>query len=73
MFEIERGINGEPPERRRTVRQELSALLVADLKTWMRERRAKLSRSNVVAKAMDYMLTRWNALTRFLEDGRICL
>ena len=26
-----------------------------------------------VAKAMDYMLKRWPAFTRFLDDGRICL
>ena len=71
LFEIERGINGQSPERRRAVRQELSAPLVTDLETWMREQRAKLSRSNDVAKAMDYMLKRWNAFTRFLDDGRI--
>ena len=35
--------------------------------------RAKLSRDNDVAKAMDYMLKRWTAFTRFLDDGRICL
>ena len=57
----------------RTVRQQLSAPLVADLETWMREQRAKLSRGNDVAKAMDYMLKRWAAFTRFLDDGRICL
>ena len=73
LFAIERGINGETPERRRTVRQELSAPLVADLEIWMREQRAKLSRGNDVAKAMDYMLKRWSAFTRFLDDGRICL
>ncbi|MDA9453817.1 hypothetical protein XI00_06005 [Bradyrhizobium sp. CCBAU 21359] len=73
LFEIERGINGETPERRRAVRQELSAPLMADLKVWMREQRAKLSRRNDVAKAMDYMLKRWDAFTRFLDDGRICL
>jgi transposase len=39
----------------------------------MREQRAKLSRGNDVAKAMDYMLKRWTAFTRFLDDGRICL
>ena len=33
----------------------------------------RLSRHNDVAKAMDYMLTRWPAFTRFLDDGRICL
>ena len=73
LFEIERGINGETPERRRSVRQELSAPLVADLEQWMREQRAKLSRGNDVAKAMDYMLKRWSAFTRFLDDGRVCL
>jgi hypothetical protein len=73
LFEIERGINGETPERRRAVRQERSVPLVADLRVWMREQRAKLSRRNDVAKAMDYMLKRWDAFTRFLDDGRICL
>src|ERR1700681_2073371 len=73
LFEIERSINGQSAERRRAVRQELSAPLVADLQTWMREQRAKLSRGNDVAKAMDYMLKRWSAFTRSLDDGRICL
>src|SRR3712207_7924686 len=39
----------------------------------MRESRAKLSRHNPVAKAMDYMLTRWETFAGFLGDGRICL
>src|ERR1700676_1335577 len=73
LFEIERAINGQSADRRKAVRQELSAPLVADLETWMREQRAKLSRGNDVAKAMDYILKRWPAFTRFLEDGRICL
>ena len=73
LFEIERAINGQSPERRRAVRQELCAPLLANLEAWMREQRAKLSRGNDVAKAMDYMLKRWIAFTRFLDDGRICL
>lgn len=73
LFEIERGINGEPLAHRRAVRQELSAPLVADLEVWMREQRAKLSRGNDLARAFDYMLRRWTAFTRFLDDGRICL
>ncbi len=44
-----------------------------DLKAWMLAERAKLSRHSDLAKAMNYMLTRWEAFTRFLEDGRICL
>jgi hypothetical protein len=54
-------------------RQERSAALVAALEAWMRAERAKLSRHAAVAKAMDYMLTRWEAFIRFLDDGRICL
>jgi hypothetical protein len=73
LFEIERAINAQSPERRKAIRQELSAPLVADLEAWMREQRATLSPGNDVAKAMDYMLKRWIAFTRFLEDGRICL
>jgi hypothetical protein len=73
LFEIERSINGQSAERRRAVRQELSAPLVADLESWLRQQRAKLSRGTDLAKAMDYMLKRWPAFTRFLDDGRICL
>jgi transposase len=73
LFDIERSINGQSAEQRRAVRQELSVPLVTDLESWMREQRAKLSRGNDVAKAMEYMLKRWTAFTRFLDDGRICL
>ncbi len=73
LFEIERGINGKPAAERLAARREFSAPLVAELEAWMRQERARLSRHNEVAKAMDYMLNRWPAFTRFLSDGRICL
>ena len=73
LFEIERSINGHSAERRWAVRQEVSTPLVADLGSWLRQQRAKLSRSNDLATAMDYLLKRWPAFTRFLDDGRICL
>src|SRR5271170_5935312 len=73
LFDIERSINGQGAERRQAVRQEVSAPLVADLQSWLREQRAKLSRGNDLAKAMDYLLKRWPAFTRFLDDGRVCL
>jgi hypothetical protein len=73
LFEIERSINGQSGEQRRAIRRELSAPLVADLESWLREQRAKLSRGNDLAKAMDYLLKRWPAFTHFLDDGRICL
>jgi transposase len=73
LFAIERTINGQSAGRRRQVRQEASAPLIADLERWLREERPKLSRGNDLAKAMDYLLKRWPAFSRFLDDGRICL
>ena len=73
LFEIERSINGQSIERRQQARQELSAPLIADLEGWLHEHRPKLSRGNDLARAMDYVLKRWPAFTRFLDDGRVCL
>ena len=73
IFEMEREINGLAVDRRFTFRREQIAPLVLDLETWMRTERARLSRHAEVAKAMDYMLKRWAAFTRFRDDGRICL
>ena len=73
IFAIEREINGIAAAQRLAIRQEQSLPLVRDLQGWMRTERARLSRHADVAKTMDYMLKRWTAFTRFLDDGRICL
>lgn len=39
----------------------------------MREQRAKLSRNNDTTKAINYCLSRWDAFSRFLDDGRLCM
>jgi hypothetical protein len=68
-----REINGQPAEPRLAVRQQRVLPLLNELEAWMRVERARLSRHTDVAKAFDYMLTRWPAFTAFLHDGRICL
>jgi transposase len=73
LFEVERGINGKSADERRVVRLDLSRPLVDELEARMRAERPKLSRGSDLAKAMDYMLKRWPAFTRFLDDGRVCL
>jgi transposase len=73
LFDIERDINGHAAEARQATRQALSAPLVADLHWWLGEQRGKLARGNDVVRAIDYLLKRWTAFTRFLDDGRICL
>jgi transposase len=73
LFEIERDINGKPPPERKRVRNERSRPLVAVLKIWLREQRTKFSAGNKVAKAIQYSLNCWSALTLFLDDGRLCM
>lgn len=73
IFAVERNLNGLPATQRLAARQVQVAPLVASLEAWMRGERGRLSRHADVAKAMDYMLKRWVAFTRFLADGRICL
>src|SRR5277367_5840754 len=73
IFDVEREINGLAAEQRLAIRQVRIVPLVASLEQWMRAERGRLSRHADVAKAMDYMLKRWAAFTRFLDDGRICL
>jgi transposase len=73
LFDIERGINGLVADERRRVRKEQSAPLVTALEAWLREERARLSRSASVVEPIDYMLKRWDRFARFIDDGRICL
>jgi transposase len=60
-------------EQRVALRHNRIRPLVGELEGWMRAERARLSRHADIAKAIDYMLKRWPAFTRFLDDGRICL
>ena len=73
LFAIERTINGLSASDRLRTRQQQSRPIVAGLEQWMRTARARMSRHAETAKAIDYMLPRWPAFTRFLDDGRICL
>jgi hypothetical protein len=73
LFDIEHGINGLVADERLRVRKEQSAPLVTALEAWLREERARLSRSASVVEPIDYMLKRWDRFARFIDDGRICL
>lgn len=73
LFDVERTINGKDAAERLAVRQELSAPLMAELHAWLTTQLARLSRNHDLAKAINYMLRRWDAFTRFLDDGRVCL
>jgi transposase len=73
LFAVERDIAGLSAEVRLAVRRERSAPILADLEPWLRRQQERLSRKSETGKAIAYALKRWDALTRFLGDGRICL
>jgi transposase len=75
IFDVERQINGQDATSRLAARKRLSRPLVEELHDWMRAERDTMSKHNPVAKAIAYMFkaNRWEAFTRFLEDGRICI
>jgi transposase len=73
LFAIERDINGLIPQERLRVRNERSRPLVVALEAWLRQQRARVSGQNKIGQAIAYSLTRWVALSRFLDDGRLCM
>jgi transposase len=73
LFAIEREINGVASPQRMAVRTERSRPLILELEGWLREQRARISKNSDTGKAIDYSLKRWAALTRFLDDGRVCM
>lgn len=73
LFAIERNINGRLPEVRCAERQIRAKPLVNDLEIWLRQQRNRISAKSDLAKAIDYGLKRWEGMTRFLDEGRVCL
>jgi transposase len=73
IFDAERTINGVSAEQRRNVRQIQIKPLVEGLHDWMKHQRSRISSKTPLGKALHYMLVRWDAFSRFLDDGRICL
>jgi len=69
LYEVEREVQDLTPDERRRIRQ-LKARPVADaLNRWLQLQRQKVPDGTATAKAIDYSLGRWVALTRYLDDG----
>ena len=73
LYAIEATIRGQPPDVRLTVRQMQSAPLFAALKDWLEKTQGRISGKSELAKAIRYALSRWDALTLILRDGRACI
>jgi len=71
LYAIEAQIRGQPPDVRRRQRQARAGPLLEDLRAWLTGMVGRVSAKSELAKAIGYSLTRWRALTRYRDDGRI--
>ncbi|MGE0767100.1 MAG: IS66 family transposase [Hyphomicrobiaceae bacterium] len=71
LFDIERPIAGSPPNVRRAVRQRTAKPRIDELAVWLDAQLAKIPGKSDLAKAIRYARSRWHALTRYLDDGRL--
>jgi transposase len=71
LYEIEKDIRGRDADERRAVRQERVRPLIVALEPWLREKLSLISQKTKLAEAIRYALSRWDGLTRFIDDGRI--
>jgi transposase len=71
LYAIETEIRERPPDQRRAARQARAGPLLDDLHGWLQQTLATLSQKSALAMAIRYALTRWAALTRYCDDGRI--
>jgi transposase len=71
LYQIEEEIRGRLPAERQTLRQARAGPLLESLHTWMLDALRTLSKKSELAVAIRYSLSRWVALTRYRDDGRI--
>lgn len=71
FYAIEREVRGKPAAERRELRQSRARSLMDEMHTWFEKTLAGLSPKSELAVAVRYALSRWRALTRYLDDGSI--
>jgi transposase len=71
LYRIEKEIRGRPPEERRKVRSARARPLLDSMRTWLEATLTQLAPKSDTASAIRYALGLWDALARYLDDGRI--
>ena len=73
LYAVEDAARALSPEARAERRQTEAAPVLAELHDWLRATLARLPPKSELAGAIRYATTRWPALTRYLEDGRLAI
>lgn len=71
VYEIERELKACSADERQRARHQRSKPLLDALHAWLLLTRQKVTDGTATAKALDYSLRRWKALTRFVDDGQL--
>ena len=71
VYEIEREVKELNAIERQEIRQQKAKPILDALHEWMISQRQKVPTSSATAKALDYSLRRWEALTRFMDNGQL--
>jgi Transposase IS66 family len=71
LYKLEAEITGQPAEARRAARQHRAVAILDALHEWLVIQRRRLSSKNALARAIQYALTRWQALTRYAGADRL--
>ena len=73
LYDTERGINGQAADVRHAARQKLSAPKVASFFAWSEQQLLRIPGKSDLAKAFRYGLSRREAFSLFLTDGRVAI
>ena len=73
LYDIERDINGQPPEIRLAARQKQSKPKAEAFRRWAEAQLTRIPGKGDLAAAFRYGLSRWSSLCLFLEDGRVAI
>jgi transposase len=71
LYDIEDRIRGMPADQRRTLRQQHTRPILEELKVWIEDTLSTLPQKQKLAEAMRYALSRWAALSVYIDDGRV--
>ena len=71
IYRIEDKVRGQSPEARLAVRRVEIRPILDDLHAYLTANKRRFSLKGKMFKAINYVLSHWDGLTRFMEDGRV--
>jgi hypothetical protein len=71
LYDVEREVQKLTSDERQDIRQNKTKPVADALHQWLTQQRQKVPDGSATARAIDYSLKRWAALTRYIDDGDV--